>query len=220
MSGGPALLTDGPALVTAGVISRTWGTLPTTPETGTLCLCTDYGTTGNLLIYKGGRWVPVNGQALVSSVQAVSANVGATPTIVHQYQFPAGMLQIGDKIRARFAISKSGNTDTGPLRIYMGTAGTTSDTQISAAVNLLSSANRAAGVDVDFCVISATTIRQLGAIATPTGYSVTGNTAQPSDVTIANISNALYFSIGIFSGGSTDTVALQNAQLFVTSSTS
>lgn len=198
--------------------SVAWSALPASPPASTVRFCTNYGTAGALLIYRGSRWMPVGGSALVSSAEAASANIGATPTIVHQYQFEAGMLRVGDKIRARFTLSKSGNSDTGALRIYMGTAGTTSDTQISAAVNIMSSANRAAGVDTDFCIISATTTRQLGSSTTALGYSASVSTAQPADVTISNISNSLYFSIGIFSGGATDTVVLQNAQIFVTSS--
>jgi len=202
----------------AGILTTTWANKPASYPTGLPVFISNAGTTGSLWIYTGTRWKPLNGQALLASLDAVSSNIGSSATIVHQYLIPAGMLQTGDRIRARISGSKSGTTDAMTLRFYMGTAGTTSDTQVMSGT-VLAAGNRNFGTDIDFRLSSATTLQQLSGITAPFGYSTSGSTAYPAAVSITSAAaNALYFSVGIFSGGATNTVAIEDSQIFITSS--
>jgi hypothetical protein len=167
------------------------------------------------LLDDGVRWRPVSGCVTLNTLTTVSSNIANSETVVFQYQIPANVVQQYDSLRLWFTFTKSGTTDTGLVKVRMGTAGTTSDTQIFAATPL-AAANRAGGWVLDFKLISATTIQQLASSNTGAviGYAQVGNPAIPAAVTITSaVANALYFNLTIAASSTNDTVALQDAHL-------
>lgn len=165
----------------------------------------------------GTRWLPVNGRVVIATLDAASSNIANTETIVKQVLLPAGLLQTGDRLRFRLAISKSGATDTGTLSIRVGTLGTTSDTRVFNGSTMLGAANRSGGIDLDIRVDSATAMSVLpnsGSTATSVGYSSVVSAATAAAVTVTDASaNALYVNVSIASSSTNDTVSLRDAQI-------
>lgn len=151
----------------------------------------------------------------VKTLDAVSASIANSDTIVFQKAFSAGALRAGCRLRLAMTITKSGTTDTAAVKIYMGTAGTTADDQIFASTAAIVTGNRSSGWIVDFRIESATSIQRLvnGNTGASFGYSIGASPTAAGAVTISNVSNALFFSVGIASSSTNDTVALLDAQL-------
>lgn len=195
------------------ISSVAWGSVPAAGTAGKMLRCSDCGTKGALLMDDGARWKGVNGQYLLKSLDVTSSNIANSETIVFQYQMPANLLQVGDRIRLFLNMAKSGTTDTGSVRFRVGTAGTTADAGVYSPT-LISTSQRVAGVILDVRVESATSLQVLP--NSFTGYGQAGTTALPSPVTISSTAaNALYLNVGIFSGGAADTVALTGAQFWL-----
>jgi len=197
-----------------------FASLPAAGIIGRQAFCSNFGTKGNTLQDDGTRWKPLNGQALLASLDADSGTGGAAETIMFQYQIPAALLQVGDRLRLRLTMSKSGTAEVGNMKFRMGTAGTTSDTQLYSGAGIMSAPNRTMAVDLDFRVASATSLQQLSnnaAQSSSIGYSGNGNNAYGAAVTISNISNALYFTVSGLTVVGTDTVMLREAELWYAS---
>lgn len=155
-----------------------------------------------------GVWVPVG-----TLDTASAAITNAAESIVAQWALAANALRLKSRLRLTMTLWKSGVTDTGLVRVRMGVLGTIADGSIYSAT-MASAANRQTGVVFDWRIESATTVQQLpGGTGGAGGYSVSAATAGPAASTIANINTAMFFSIGILSGGATDTVVLEDAQL-------
>jgi hypothetical protein len=199
------------ALVAAAPCSSTFD--------GYKAFVTDWGASGAEVRCKSAvsRWVPVGGRVMLKHFGAPQSSIANTATIVVQAQVPVGAVQAGDTITYDIlSVGKSGTTDVLTAAFYAGTAGTTSDTAISAASNtILSAAQTSGSASVPFKVISSTSIQRVGTQAVSGVYGGGNATAIPSATTITDLSaNALYFSFSIKSGGTTDTVSIQDAVLW------
>lgn len=197
------------------VPTYTWATKPASYAAGQPVFISDAAVHGSHWHYAGSRWRPVNGQVVLATLDAESAPVGNSETITLQYLFPAGSLQVADRLRLYYTLNKSGTTDQAVLNLRIGTGGTTSDTLVLNQTNAIAATSRSSGQVVDFRVDSATTIRKMvnGSATASAGYSNQSNSANPAAVTISNVSNALYVSIGILSSSTNDTVTLVDAAL-------
>ena len=194
----------------------TVATLPTPGTAGRMVLCTNFGVGGSVLMDSGTRWKPVNGKTILATLDTAYGPVtNAAEAIAFQCPFPAAMLRATDRFRLAYTLTKSGTTDAGTVRFRMGTAGTTADTQLYSSGTGITTANRAGSNLIDFRIDSATTITQSGNSGgnSGIGYSVFGSGVSLGPITISNISNALFFSLGLLSGGAADTLTLLEAQL-------
>jgi hypothetical protein len=191
----------------------TWATKPAAYPAGQVVFISDYGTRGTYWVYDTGmaRWKPF-GKQLLKSLDALSAATNNTETIRLQQLLPAAGLQAGDRIEARLSITKSGTTDTGSLRVRVGTAGTTGDAVVY-STTFLSAAQIHGGAIVEFRADSATTLQLLA--RSDYGYGGATTNGIPAPVTIPNISNALYVSASLLSGGATNTVIMADAQFWI-----
>jgi hypothetical protein len=191
----------------------TWAGKPASYATGQPVFMSDVGPKGSHWYYDGTLWKPLGGECLLASLDATSASIGNSETIVFQYQMPTGLWQNGYVLHFAMSMSKSGTTDTGALRARIGTAGTTADTQIF-NVNVLAAANQQFSGVADIRLESATSVQQMPNTA---GIGLgAANAAVASPVTISSaVANALYFNASLSSGGTTNTVAILHAELFL-----
>lgn len=213
---------DAPVFTTSvGIPSVAWASIPAPGTAGKIVRVSNFGTKGALLMDDGTRWKPVAGCATLATLDAVSSSVGNSETIVFQYLIPIGALQSKDRLRLALTMTKSGTTDLGDIRIRVGTAGTTSDTQIDSWA-MIAAANRTGSMLIDFRLDDATHFQELTGNAGANslrGYSSVSSVAFGASVAISSAaSNALYFNVSIFSSSTNDTVALQDAQLQLCSS--
>lgn len=192
----------------------TYANLPATYPTGLPVFVSNVGTKGSHWYFDGTRWKPLNGQCLLASLDAVGSNIDNNETIVFQYLMPAGLLQALDRLVLDIDMRKSGTTDSGNIRVRVGTAGTTSDTAVL-GVTSMSATQVSAGLIYHFRVDAATSMTKLG--RGDIGHGGSSTSAIPSAVTISNISNALYFSAAIYSSSTNNTVACGDAKLFLVS---
>jgi hypothetical protein len=194
----------------------TWATKPSAASSsGVMIYIKDIGSGGSLWISNGTTWRPIaNVLTLGALTTRQNVAAGASETIVYQTLLPAAFLNVYDRLRLFQSVSKAGTTNTGVLTFRFGTAGTTSDTSVFSG-SAISTSSRVIGNIHDFKVASATTLQHLGLGNTNSvlgSYSGSGTTAFPAAVTISDVSNALYFSIGITAGG-TDDLALEDCYL-------
>lgn len=201
--------------VPSGIGSSVFGSLPAAASnSGVMYLVTDVGEgPGTLMISNGTRWKPVNGRAALKTLSAAVAGLTNSEVVSLQTLLPAGFLNVGDELELWIALAKSGATDTGTFRMRIGTAGTTGDTDVVAHPSVPMTVNNLTyGSKFGFKVASATTTQRTGA-QNSSPYSGSQNTAPPAAVTISNVSNALYISIGALSSGATNTITIQSCQI-------
>jgi len=193
----------------------TFATLPNVAASaGAVARVSNVGPTGagSLWISNGTRWWPLNGTVGLYTLAARSSNIATTETVVAQYLIPAGVFQVGDRIRVSLSMTKSGTTDIGTLTFRFGTAGTTADTSMGGGT-LLVAGNRSAQVIQDFRLLTTTSLQRLtGTVAGSQGYLGPATSAFTSAVAVSDTSTtAQYLTITINSGGATDTVNLEDA---------
>lgn len=204
-----ALLTSG----TSGILSTTWAGKPVSYPVGQPVFITNAGTKGSHWYWDGTRWKPVGGAAMLASMDSASASIGNSGTIVFQYQMPTGLFQTSDRLRLYVGMTKSGTTDTSGMQVYVGTAGTTSDTAVLAVTSMNATTLQTASI-MDFRLESATSIRMMPNTRLQAGYGASSTTAWDAAVTISSASaNSLWFSFVIYSNGTTNTVRAVDAQL-------
>lgn len=191
------------------ITGTTWANIPAAGTAGKMVFVSNAGTKGSMWLDDGTRWKPTNGYAVLASLDSVSSNVANSETIVFQYQIPAGLWQTGDIIRINYSQEKSGTTDTAALVIRCGTAGTTSDTQLSGSSANIAAANRFNSGYVEYRLNSATSAQQTATL----GGVGSASSALPAIAISSASANALYISVSIYSSGATDTVALRSAML-------
>lgn len=199
----------------------TWANIPAAGNAGRMHFVSNAGTKGSMWLDDGTRWKPLNGIVLLASLDAASASIGNTATNVFQYLIPAGLVQAGDNIRLELNYAKSGNTDTMALTVRCGTAGTTADTSI-VSLTVLNATMRQAASIVDYRLESATSLQILPSSrinsSASMGYGGSSTAAIDAAVTISSAAaNALYFTPFINSSGTTDTVQLYGAKLWLIS---
>lgn len=199
------------------ILSTTWANKPASYPVGQSVFITNAGTKGSHWFYDGTSWKPVNGLALLASLDSASSNIANTETIVFQYLLPAGLVQTGDRLRLSFGHVKSGTTDGVTFTTRLGAAGTTSDTALTSISGLSASLRQTSSI-VDFRLESATSMRMMPNSRVTAGYGTTSAAAWDAAVTISSASaNALYFSVGLAVGGTTDTANVTSAELFLIS---
>jgi hypothetical protein len=193
--------------------SGTWANRPSPiPANGTFYFATDVGENGTLLQSNGTRWRALNGRTTLKTLAAPVSGIAAAEQIVLQTLLPIGAWQNRDSLIIQLDTTKSGVTDTGLLTIRVGTLGTTGDTAITgfSSFQFMTAGGVAGGGTYEICLNSATSAQKMGANtngqsshSSPAG-SATGATA----TTITDASaNALHVSVGLLSGGATNTVA-------------
>lgn len=203
--------------LTAPIVTGvSWSSIPAAGTAGRVVFVTDAGSKGSFWYDDGTRWKPLNNSAYLATADSASSNLGTSETIVLQALLPAGMWQTGDVVRLVGNLEKSGATDTGYLVLRIGTAGTTSDTQLKSVANWMLAADRSSRFFIDVRLDSATSA------ATLVNYSyastVTGTSLIPASATISSASsNAIYISVSTRSSGSTDTVKLTYGQALLIS---
>lgn len=194
------------------ILTTTWANKPASYPVGQSVFMSNVGPKGSHWWYDGTRWKPTSGSLVLASLDSASSSIGNTEVIGFQYLLPAGLWQVGDIIRINAYVEKSGTTDSGIAYFHFGTAGTTSDTAVLNGSTWMSAANKSAEYFADFRLESATSVQQVSI-----GNGLGGSSSQPTTVTVSSVtSNAVYFSLGLRSNGSTDTVLIRSAfmQLF------
>lgn len=206
-----------------GVIaSYTFATLPATYAVGQPVWVTDIGraiigaspvaATGSLWVFNGAIWHPVNDELLLAKFDTPVTGLTNVEAVSGQILLPAAFLKTFDRIRFRIGMSKSGTTDSGVPRLKVGTAGTTSDTTVIGPT-AMSATQVHAGFEYDIKILTATTWRVTSRNDLGVGGATTA--AVPADITIANISNALYLNVGATSSSTNNTVAIVDAQIWL-----
>lgn len=193
----------------------TWATKPATFPTGASVFISNFGPKGSHWYYDGALWKPVGGRITMAATDADSASVNNNETIRLQALFPAGGLQVGDQFEIPWKVNKSGTTDTGSVRVRMGTLGTTGDTQLFSQTVLIA-ANRQGGALFGFRLNSATTVAQYpitSASGIGSGYPATAVGGVPADTTISSVASATYVSVSILSSSTNDTIVLANGRI-------
>lgn len=201
--------------------SLTWANIPAAGTVGKTVYVTNAGTKGSLWVDDGTRWKPMNGTVTLATLDTASSNIGTSETIVFQYLIPANLLQTYDRLRLWVNVLKSGTTDTGTIRVRVGTAGTTGDTAVTDYA-LMTAAHRSSSPIFEYRLESATSLQMVGNNASGNitrSWGTAGTTGSTGATAITSAAaNALYVSVSILSSGATDTVSVQNAQLQLISS--
>lgn len=105
----------------------TWATKPTSAQQNKRIIITDIGPADETFIFKGSRWVPINGQVNLSTASVNTSLTGTTTnTQLHEVVVPAGLMSPNGQLEIvhSWAYTNSANSKT--LRIYFGTFGGTS----------------------------------------------------------------------------------------------
>jgi len=164
--------------------------------------------TGSLWYFNGAIWKPASGRVTLAKLNTAITGLTNSEAVSAQLLLSAGFLRGGDRLEMMISGTKSGTSDTGGVRIRMGTAGTTSDTALVSSTMMVAG-NLSARGKFEFRLTAATTVAPLS-LAT----GVDGGSANAfSDVTITNISNALYINFGMVSSSTNDTTGLRDIVL-------
>lgn len=191
------------------ILTTTWANKPASYPVGQSLFISNVGAKGSHWWYDGTRYKPVNGSVVLATLDATTSNINNTATVVLQTLLPAGAWQTSDVIRVQAYMEKSGATDTGIATAYVGTAGTTSDTGVLSST-WMTATIRTADSFCDFRLESATSVQQVSLLA---GYGNTTLVTNAATTITSAAANALYVSIGIRSGGTTDTVLSRHATI-------
>lgn len=202
------------------IASYTFATLPATYAVGQPVWVTDIGratigaspvaATGSLWVFNGTVWAPVGGRLLLAKLDVPVTGLTNVEAVSGQILLPAAFLKVSDRIRYRLGMTKSGTTDSGVSRLKVGTAGTTSDTTVIGPTSM-SATQLQAGFEYDIKILSATAWRVTS--RNDLGVGGASTAAAPVDITIANISNALYLNVGATSSSTNNTVSIIDAQI-------
>lgn len=204
------------------VPSYTFATLPATHPVGQPVRVTNIGravigaspvaATGSLWAFNGTVWEPVGGQVLLAKLDVPVTGLTNVEAVSGQIQLPAAFLKVSDRLRFRIGMTKSGTTDSGVPRFKVGTAGTTADTTVIGPT-AMSATQLQAGFEYDMKLLSATAWRVTS--RNDLGVGGASTAAAPVDITIANISNALYLNVGATSSSTNNTVSIIDAQIWL-----
>jgi hypothetical protein len=203
-----------PTLSIPKLSTQTWANLPAAAgNSGAYTIASDLGTNGSVVTSNGARWRPVGGATNLYKLGAATGNISNSETIICQVQIPANAWQTSDTLRFWFTQTKSGSTDAANANIRIGTAGTIADALVMSATTLGAS-NLTGGYLYDVKLTSATTALRTGGVIASGAYVGATTGAIPSPVTITSAAaNALWASVSISSGGTTNTVSAQDCQI-------
>lgn len=133
----------------------------------------------------GTRWKPVNGRAVIGTLDTDWTGVtGTAEQIAYQRTIPAGLIRNGDALLITGGFGKSGTSETTTIQLRLGAAGTTADTSIL-TTSPLATTNITHGMYLEFRRQSATSIQRgmNGATQNPFGASAS---ARGSATTLAS----------------------------------
>ena len=215
-------VTGGIELSAGGVTSYilqnyTWATLPTASSvSGMQARVTDLNNA--VFESNGTRWKPVNGRAVIASVDAATSMSGITETIVFQKLIPANVIKNSDRLCIKCTFSKSGVSESTTFTVRVGKLGTIADTSLQSAI-ILSTTTVSAGIYDDFKRISATSLQKMGNGSQSTQYNGGSTAAVPTAVTVANLdSNPVYLTITFTQSAAAETATLHDLVLELVSS--
>lgn len=206
-----------PSIPYAG--TGTWANKPAANAVpaGAIYRATNVGDNGAYFESNGTRWRALNGEATLDLLGAAVSGIVNSETIVLQALLPAGSWQAGDTLSLKFTLTKSGNTDTGIATVRIGTAGTTADTAITgfSANAVFAASGLTGGWEYAIKLTDATNAQKVGnAGSASSAYIGGGTSAIPAATAITDSSaNALYVSLGVYSGGATNTVAITSGHI-------
>lgn len=150
----------------------------------------------------GSHWKSVTGEFTLSmqtAVSSASTTGSAVETIFTangaQALIPGGMLYTGCKIKETWTMAKSANAEAIVIKTRVGTAGTTADTTIVSGA--VTASNQSFGITQELLVVDATTLQKGGNAQVVSAMAGGATVAFPSAVTISNISNPLYVTVGV-----------------------
>jgi hypothetical protein len=161
-------------------------------------------------------YFPFANRRLLASLNAVSSNINNTETVVLQALLPAGSWRPGTMIEfPNLCATKSGTTDSGTIKIRVGAAGTSADTQILTNGSL-GAANR---------TWNGQAVMRLDGVSSvlPIGGNSGGFQQGTSNSALAAISlgahdtsaTATYVSVTLASSSTNDTVALAMGSIWM-----
>lgn len=201
-----------PATVTAGRVHTVLGAI------------VSGGNLGTQWVSDGTVWRPNGPQNVLISVTDYAGLSGGSTAeeILAQVQFPALCLSGCREIQIRTRYLWSGTeTNARSVRIRLGTAGTTSDTAVCAITNVGNTVRHWL-LPVFLLPRSATSIRYWGVSGTALSQLVTPDSAasnvnRASDLTVPNLTGALWMSFTHQSGASPTATATLSAVSIVLS---
>lgn len=205
------------AIPFSGVIASTaWASLPAASSVTSykkLYFVTDVGQNGSYWFSNGTIWLPASNPILLHRLSAEIVYSGVNPgTIQDQFIIPSGVLRTGSQLDISFSAYKATTTSSHRYRLYLGTAGTTSDAHITnASATGISSGTSSTLQNAgkwSFIIASATTIK--GSFYDTTFIGLGGSaTARAAAVTIPNISsNILYLTLVTETSSGTETATI------------
>lgn len=199
------------------IITVTWANLPAAASfQGRICRVSNLNNA--LFESNGTRWKPVNGRALIGSIDTDVTMTGTTETVMFQKLFPAGALRNGDVLSLVYSIGKSGTSETTSVGIRLGAAGTTADTSLS-AFGPMTTTNQSAGLWAEYSRVSATSVEKCGSGANNSAFVGPAATTLNAPVTVANMdSNAVYLSLTMAQSAAVETATLRRLRLELISS--
>ena len=165
---------------------------PTTVQAGIPHYVSNVGVGGSQWYSDGVRWRALGGTVVLKNNYTDANTVANTnEQILDQFLIPAGLIKIGDIVRVKNRNDKSSTVDTCTTRLRLGTAGTVADANISQTAQPATT-SRTMYMLKEFVFVSATSVRRA---TMETAASTGASTAIAADVTVSNVSNALYLSL-------------------------
>jgi hypothetical protein len=123
-------------------VTTTWANRPTASAVavGTVFAASDIGPAGTLFRSDGTAWRPLNGRALLyqragsiaSPISTLSGVTSGTFTLPAAMTIPAGLIPTHGTLLIRARVQRTGANATASFNVRLGTAGTTSDSILTA----------------------------------------------------------------------------------------
>lgn len=156
------------------------------------------------------------GRTLLKPLTAVSANINNVETVALQAVLPPGAWRVGTMIEfPNIVVTKSGTTDTGTIKIRVGAAGTTSDTQILTNGSL-GAANRAWNGNAAMRLDGVSSVLPIGGNSGGFQQGTSNSALSAVSLSAHNTATATtYVSITLASSSTADTVALAMGSIWL-----
>lgn len=166
----------------------------------------------------GTRWKPVNGRAVIGSIDTDATMTGTAETIMFQRLLPAGLLKNGDTLSLTYTIGKSGTAETTTVTLRLGASGTVADALLS-GFGPLTASNISAGLLTEYTRVNATSVQKLGSGANNNAYGGPSTAALHAPVAVANMDTTpLYLSLTMAQSAAVETATLRRLRLELISS--
>jgi hypothetical protein len=195
----------------SSITSSTWAARGSGTATGELKRITDLGpTVGTLVMWDGTYWHLIGATDVIQNFTLATGTTGTSEQILKQITLPAGLLRLCRICIIRMEAAKDGTTDAATaVKVRLGAAGTTSDTQLMTSSNL-SAPSRVYLSETWITPTSATNVRLASVTNGTRGWPDTGvTTAFPVDITVADLDvNPLIVSFTVTMAGSTNSAQM------------